>query len=47
MLIRAGVNVDLEDFDCDTALHLACHGGHAECVKVLIDAGADVDAKGL
>lgn len=28
-----------------TALHLAAAGGHSNCVKVLLEAGADVNAQ--
>ncbi len=33
-------------FDGHTALILAAQNGHAECVRLLIDAGADKEAAG-
>ncbi len=34
-----------EDSDSNTALHLACMHGHARVVKILIGAGADIEAR--
>ena len=39
------VEVNHEANDCFTALHFAVQEGHRDVVEVLIDAGADIDAK--
>eukprot|EP00051_Salpingoeca_urceolata_P014653 m.186883 g.186883 ORF g.186883 m.186883 type:complete len:119 (-) comp18147_c0_seq4:222-578(-) len=43
-LDQEGCKVDAEDPACGnrTALHLAAGGGHTDCVRLLIRAGADV-----
>lgn len=38
-------NINSKDEDGFTALHLAADRGHVEAVKLLIDAGADLDIK--
>lgn len=38
-------NINSKDEDGFTALHLAADRGHLEIVKLLIDAGADLDIK--
>jgi hypothetical protein len=51
-LMNAGISVQFtcsEEYDVDwpvgvTALMLAAHGGHVECVKLLLNGSADVDA---
>ena len=43
LLLRHFAKLDLQDSEADaTALMLAAWKGHAECVRVLLDAGADV-----
>jgi len=44
-LIDAGVDVNLQDEDEETALILASVEGHIEIVKLLIEAGADLNIK--
>lgn len=39
------VDVDIHNKDGDTALHLTCHKGHVDCVRILIAAGAHVELK--
>lgn len=39
--LRATI-VNLPGHDGDTALHMAARGGHLECVKLLLDSGADI-----
>jgi ankyrin repeat protein len=45
MLARQGANLDQADYDCCTALHMACQMGNHKCVEVLIQNGADIDIK--
>lgn len=40
-----GADVNFKHYDRRTALHLACVEGHIEIVKILLDAGADIDAE--
>lgn len=40
-LIQCGGDVEREDSRGRTPLFLACEQGHVECVKLLLDAGAD------
>jgi len=47
MLLVASANVDIQTYrDSETALHLATSRGHAEIVKMLLDAGASVRQMG-
>ena len=47
-LKRGGeVNIADEDLDGDRLLHHAARLGHLEMVKLLLAAGADIDAKGM
>lgn len=43
--INIGIDVNIKDKGCDTALMRAARYGYLEIVKVLIKAGADVNAK--
>ena len=45
MLARQGANLDQADYDCRTAMHMACQVGNHKCVEVLIQNGADIDIK--
>jgi glutaminase len=40
-MIRAGINVNMKDYDSRTALHIACSEGNYEIVKLLLDNVAD------
>ena len=44
LLLEAGADKDLADFEGTTALHLAADHGRSEVVKLLLEAGADKDA---
>lgn len=44
MLLLLGANVDARNNHGLTPLHLAVCDGKAQCVKALIDGGADVNA---
>lgn len=41
LLKDAGANIDIQGNDDRTPLHLACSSGHENCVKFLLEAGAD------
>jgi ankyrin repeat protein len=43
--LAAGTPPDLRDKDGRTPLHWAAEGGHTEVIRVLLDAGAEVDAQ--
>jgi hypothetical protein len=45
MLIDAGVDLDIQDKEHHTALHLAIAYGSAEVIQLLIDAGADLNIR--
>ncbi len=42
---RDKYSVNDEDSNSNTALHLACTYGHHRVVSILIDAGAEIEAK--
>ncbi len=44
LLQRPDTKVDLANGEGHTALHMACNSGHLECVRMLLDAGADMNA---
>lgn len=46
-LLRLGVNLDYSDDDGFTALHYAALSGFDDTVQTLLDAGANIDARGL
>ena len=46
LLLENGASVDVRDSINDTALHDACLFGNSALVKLLIEAGADVHARG-
>lgn len=39
LLVEAGVDVNYQDQQGETALHIAARFGHAECARILLDAG--------
>jgi len=41
-LLEAGTDVDSADVNGLTALMIACIQGHAECARLLLEAGADL-----
>jgi hypothetical protein len=45
LLVQARVNVDATGNHGVTALHFAARKGAADCVEVLLAAGADIDAR--
>ena len=47
LLIAKGARIDAKDKDNLTPLHMAVFGGHSDIIKLLIDCGAQVNAKGL
>ena len=44
-LVANGRNVNERDANGDTAMHLAADYGHAEVLRVLVELGADKEAK--
>jgi len=44
ILLKAGAMVDMPSVDGGTALFVACQGGHANIVKMLLEVGANVNA---
>ncbi|KAH7292508.1 hypothetical protein KP509_29G071600 [Ceratopteris richardii] len=44
-LRELNVSINEPGEDGDTALHLACLYGHAQCAQILLEAGASVDVK--
>ena len=45
-LLRAGANPDAADYDGWRPLMFAAEGGHTECVRLLLEYGADADYDG-
>jgi ankyrin repeat protein len=45
LFLDAGANVNAENDNKQTPLHLAAYHGHTEAAKLILDAGADVDAE--
>ena len=43
--LEAGAEVNVKGKDYITALHVASQNGHAEVVKILLGAGADLNAQ--
>lgn len=43
-MIKAGANISQANTDGQMAVHYAAMKGNLECLKVLIEAGADVNA---
>lgn len=43
VLLKAGADVDAIDDGRESALHLACVGGHVHVVETLIEYGATMD----
>lgn len=44
-LVKKVKDVNMKDTSGNTALHYSAHANHAACVKILIAAKADVNAK--
>jgi uncharacterized protein len=44
-LVASGIDPNLEDREGWSALHFAAQSGVAECVEVLLEVGANVDAR--
>lgn len=40
-LLEKNVSIDIRNRQGHTALHLAAYGGQLDCVKTLVDVGAD------
>jgi ankyrin repeat protein len=45
VLLERGANVNLSSADAFPALYSAARGGHREIVRLLLDRGADVNAR--
>lgn len=45
LLLHYGALINAEDGEKWTALHLACHTGHMDCIRLLVKEGADVNAR--
>jgi ankyrin repeat protein len=45
MLVEFGVDLECQDNEGHSPLHLAVEGGHIETVEVLINRGANVNAR--
>lgn len=45
-MLKAGVDLSLRDPMNDTALHIAAMQNQLELIKILLDAGADINALG-
>jgi ankyrin repeat protein len=46
-IINRLIDLDIKDFNGKTVLHYACYNGNIEIVKLLIEAGADINAKDI
>ena len=44
-LIKRGFDINLQDENGWSPLHFACQAGSYECVKALLDAGAQIELK--
>ena len=44
-LVTAGLKLNEQDEDCDTALYTAAENDHVECLKELIAVGTNVNMK--
>lgn len=40
---QPNINIDQQDLDGNSALHIACIQGHLECAKTLVESGATLD----
>lgn len=43
LLVDSGVNINYQDTNGETALHVAARYGHVECAQILLDGKADTD----
>lgn len=39
------LNINIENINKETPTHIACKYGHVECLRILINAGADINSK--
>jgi ankyrin repeat protein len=47
LLVDKGANIDAQNYECDTALHLAmCRIGTADAINILLKSGASTELKG-
>ena len=44
-LLAEGANVNLTDFDGDSALHKAAREGFVDCARLLVEAGAELNTQ--
>jgi ankyrin repeat protein len=45
LLVQKGADLNVQDQDSRTPLHLACDGGHLNIVELLVQKGADLNVQ--